>query len=259
MAREEERRRIRQDLHDGLGPTLTGVALSADAAANLLDSEPATVRELLRALRRDTRDRHRRRTPPGRRPAPAGPRRARACSRRCGSAPTSWPGARTAPRSTCELVMPEVLPALPAAVEVAAYRIATEALTNVARHAGARGAVLSCAATATLDLEVLDDGRAGSAVVPASASAACANARPRSAAPSRPGRPRRRPGLRLDPAGRRMNTDPRRRRRRPPDRAGRTDRAAVVPARHRGRGRGRRGAKRSARWSRAGPTSPCWT
>ena len=41
MAREEERRRIRQDLHDGLGPTLTGIALSADAAANLIDSDPA--------------------------------------------------------------------------------------------------------------------------------------------------------------------------------------------------------------------------
>ena len=43
MAREEERRRIRQDLHDGLGPTLTGVALSADAAANLVDSDPDAV------------------------------------------------------------------------------------------------------------------------------------------------------------------------------------------------------------------------
>ena len=35
VAREEERRRLRRELHDGLGPLLTGVALSADAASNL--------------------------------------------------------------------------------------------------------------------------------------------------------------------------------------------------------------------------------
>jgi signal transduction histidine kinase len=65
-----------------------------------------------------------------------------------------------------QLEMPDRLPALPAAVEVAMYRIATEALTNVARHAGARGAVLSLRCDATLDLEVRDDGPAGAPWVP---------------------------------------------------------------------------------------------
>lgn len=55
-AREEERRRLRRDLHDGLGPTLTGVALTADAAANLVDRDVARARELLASLRSDTRN-----------------------------------------------------------------------------------------------------------------------------------------------------------------------------------------------------------
>jgi signal transduction histidine kinase len=57
---------------------------------------------------------------------------------------------------------PERLPPLPAAVEVAAYRIAQEALTNVIRHAHAQTCVLRLEidlSAATLKLEVLDDGR----------------------------------------------------------------------------------------------------
>ena len=55
VAREEERRRLRRDLHDGLGPTLTGLALAADAATNFLDRDPEQSRQLLGSLRRDTR------------------------------------------------------------------------------------------------------------------------------------------------------------------------------------------------------------
>jgi len=50
------------------------------------------------------------------------------------------------------------LPALPAAVEVAAYRIATEALTNVARHAQASRVRLVLRCAADLEVEVTDDG-----------------------------------------------------------------------------------------------------
>ena len=49
-AREEERRRIRRDLHDGLGPALAGVAFGLDAARNTLATDPeataATLAEL---------------------------------------------------------------------------------------------------------------------------------------------------------------------------------------------------------------------
>jgi signal transduction histidine kinase len=53
---------------------------------------------------------------------------------------------------------PEDLPNLPAAVEVAIYRIAQEALTNVARHARARDCVVRLAVNEDVALEIVDDG-----------------------------------------------------------------------------------------------------
>ena len=62
---------------------------------------------------------------------------------------------------------PDPLPVLPAAVEVAAYRIATEAVTNVVRHAGAKQAVVSLSADSMgLRVSVTDDGTAGDAWTP---------------------------------------------------------------------------------------------
>jgi two-component system NarL family sensor kinase len=159
MAREEERRRIRQDLHDGLGPTLTGVALSADAAANLLDSDPSAVHDLLAALRRDTRGAIadvRRLVDDLRPPALDELGLLQAIRQRADQ--LAWRSDGTS--LSVELQVPETLPALPAAVEVAAYRIATEALTNVARHAGAHGATLALRCDRRLDLEVRDNGAA---------------------------------------------------------------------------------------------------
>ena len=57
---------------------------------------------------------------------------------------------------------PEELPPLPAAVEVAAYRIVQEALTNIVRHAHAREGVVRLKldeGAGTLRLEISDDGR----------------------------------------------------------------------------------------------------
>ena len=65
---------------------------------------------------------------------------------------------RNAELSTaCDL--PEHLPALPAAVEVAIYRITAEALTNVVRHAGARTCRVCLRIGSRVELEVSDDGR----------------------------------------------------------------------------------------------------
>jgi signal transduction histidine kinase len=49
-AREEERRRLRRDLHDGLGSALTSVTFQLDAASNLLDRVPEAVKMLLKEL-----------------------------------------------------------------------------------------------------------------------------------------------------------------------------------------------------------------
>ena len=54
--------------------------------------------------------------------------------------------------------MPEDLPHLPAAVEVAIYRIAQEALTNVVRHAQAKSCIVRLAVNEDVALDVVDDG-----------------------------------------------------------------------------------------------------
>lgn len=155
--REEERRRIRRDLHDGLAPALTGFAMAVDAATNQLDSAPEETRQILDQLRLEmTRViEDIRKLIYGLRP-PAlddlglvGAVRAQASrlDRRADGAAL-----------TVHIEGPEPLPELPAAVEVAAYRIATEALTNVARHSRASGATVSITANGVLELIVSDDG-----------------------------------------------------------------------------------------------------
>lgn len=157
VAREEERRRLRRDLHDGLGPTLTGMALTADAAANFLDGEPGRSRELLHTLRRDTRTAIadvRRLVDNLRPPALDEVGLLGALQQRVDQLHWRGDGASLDVR----LVVPDRLPVLPAAVEVAAYRIATEALVNVSRHSTATGAVIEVRCHDTLDVAVTDDG-----------------------------------------------------------------------------------------------------
>src|SRR5438445_5711529 len=58
----------------------------------------------------------------------------------------------------CHVLAPDPMPALPAAVEVAVFRIAQEALTNLARHAEARTASVVIMIDEGLHLEIRDDG-----------------------------------------------------------------------------------------------------
>ena len=81
LAREEDRRRIRRDLHDGLGPVLGGVAMRLDAAGNALDSRPRDHPPAGRPVAPGHHRRAGRRTPAGARAAPAGPRRPRPARR----------------------------------------------------------------------------------------------------------------------------------------------------------------------------------
>jgi signal transduction histidine kinase len=158
VAREEERRRLRRELHDGLGPLLTGVALSADTAANLAGgTADAALQEKLSEVRSDTRSaiqEVRRIVDNLGSPALDSLGLVEALRIRADQVSRRSDGAEL--RTVVEAVE---LPPLPPAVEQAAYRIATEALTNVIRHSHATSVVLRLGADeAGLHCEVLDDG-----------------------------------------------------------------------------------------------------
>ncbi len=153
-AREEERRRLRRDLHDGLGPRLTGIAFTADAARNLAATDPPAAERLLETLRAETTaaiESIRELVYAMRPPALDELGLAAAVSQAAGSMRVrSGALLRT-------VVRVEGVGQLPAAVEVAAYRIAVEALTNVARHTDSLEAtVVLLRAGSTLTVEVTD-------------------------------------------------------------------------------------------------------
>lgn len=152
--REEERRRLRRELHDGLGPALAGALMKLAAARSKLAADPAATSQLLNEVERETRsavDEVRRLARDLRPPA----------LDELGLVSATQEQARSFASEGLSIVVaaPESLPALPAAVEVAAYRIVREALTNVARHSRASECLVDIGLTdAALELEVTDDG-----------------------------------------------------------------------------------------------------
>ncbi|MFI7599473.1 histidine kinase [Actinoplanes sp. NPDC049681] len=152
-AREEERRRLRRDLHDGLGPTLGGVALRIDTARNLATRKPEEADRLLRQAREDVTA------------AVADVRRLVHDLRPPALDDVGLLGAvrqqaeRLRAPGLTVTVEGDDLEGLPAAAEVAAYRIVSEALTNVARHARAGTARVRLSRSGgDLVVEVADDG-----------------------------------------------------------------------------------------------------
>lgn len=155
--REDERLRLRRDLHDGLGPTLLGLALKADLVRVMIDPdhrEPATaashlageVTSTLRAAAGDLR-----RLVDGLRPPALDELGLTGAVRARAGAFAGGPVVRVTGPSRDEH--------LPAAVEVAAFHIAAEALTNAVRHSGARHCDVRIVIEDGLRLEVADDGR----------------------------------------------------------------------------------------------------
>lgn len=149
--REEERRRLRRDLHDGLGPVLTGIALTTDAAHNSVDRDPEAAKVLLDTVRTELTGAigEIRRLVEDLRPPSLDELGLIGSIRQHGG---------RFPRLDILVSQADDIPDLPAAVEVAAYRIATEALTNVARHANATSATVAIHLNGALELEITDDG-----------------------------------------------------------------------------------------------------
>ena len=153
-AREQERRRLSRDLHDGLGPLLTGVILKADAARRLVPTAPEDAEELMLDVRDRTAD------------AVAEIRRLVRELRPPALDQMSLPAAlreyaASAGPLAVTVTSPADLPDLEPAVEVALYRIATEALTNVVRHSPATGASVALRTTAdSVALDIRDNGGA---------------------------------------------------------------------------------------------------
>lgn len=158
-AREEERRRLRRDLHDGLGPRLAGLTLKLETARNRLAHDPlaetlladliactqeavADIRHLVYALRPPALD-------------------------ELGLIPVLQEQvllySDQGPHEVhISLEAPEHLSPLPAAVEVATFRIAQEALTNVVRHSHASRCMVRLVLHEhehLLELEIEDNGR----------------------------------------------------------------------------------------------------
>jgi signal transduction histidine kinase len=57
QARQRERRELRRELHDGVGPALAGIGFGLAAVDNMLGTRPGPARDLLERLGRDVRER----------------------------------------------------------------------------------------------------------------------------------------------------------------------------------------------------------
>ena len=156
--REEERRRLRRDLHDGLGPSLASLLLEARVLRRLIRDDPAAAETLADEMQGDIRatiEDIRRVVHELRPPALDDLGLIPAINVMAGKLGQSngAPGGLQV-----RVAAPEPWPGLPAAVEVAAYRIVQEALTNVVHHAGARRATVRLWLDDDLHVEVSDNG-----------------------------------------------------------------------------------------------------
>ena len=150
VGREEERRALSRDLHDELGPTMASISMQLGTLRRIVSTDPQTVERRLGQLEQTAQE---------------ALNSVRYLAKNLRPTVLDELGLEAALRRTAEglglelRITATVLPTLSAAVEVAAYRIAVEALTNVARHAGTRLAELSISVAAGyLVLKVEDVG-----------------------------------------------------------------------------------------------------
>jgi signal transduction histidine kinase len=155
-AREEERRRLRRDLHDGVGPQLAALMLELETASDLVSDnhEASALTEKLSKRAREIVSDVRRSVHALRPPALDELGLVEALREEA---------SKYSPAGMLvSIENPEELSHLPAAVEVACYRIVQEALANVVRHARASHCSIRIRLdenAAALSVEVEDDGR----------------------------------------------------------------------------------------------------
>ena len=147
---EEERLRMRRDLHDGLGPALAAVVWQTDSAKDMVLSNPDEAIRLLGASVTQVQEALSdiRRLVYGLRPPALD---------EFGLVGALKQAARKYPSTTITIDAP-ALPELPAAIEVVAYRIAQEAIKNAVTHGQARNCWLFLASDAAFTLRIEDDG-----------------------------------------------------------------------------------------------------
>jgi signal transduction histidine kinase len=154
--REEERRRMRRDLHDGLGPQLAAMTLKLDAIRNLLRRDPDAADRLVTGAKEDLATAVtdvRRLVHDLRPPALDELGLATALAQQVARFRRSGPAGLDV-----EVVLPDAIDGLSAAAEVATYRIVSEALTNIARHSDARWCRVALMLEEDLRVRVEDDG-----------------------------------------------------------------------------------------------------
>ena len=154
--RHDERRRIQRDLHDGLGPQLTAVTLKLAAACNHLDVDRrAEAGELIAGAREEL---HRAVSDVRRLVYSLGDPSLAALGLEAALRDQVTQLTRTAGIDvTVEI---DALPELSAAVEEAMYRIVSEAVTNVVRHAAAQRCWVRIRHSGvSVQAEISDDGR----------------------------------------------------------------------------------------------------
>ncbi len=151
--RGEERRAVRRELHDGLGPSLAGIGFGLAAVENLLPAQPGRAERMLRELADDLN------------------RRVRAVRDLANEVTPSPLDGATLGEALDELAarfdsahlrvgaVVDEASVLPVALQDAIYFIAAEALANAARHAGASRIALRVALRGDeAEVRVVDDG-----------------------------------------------------------------------------------------------------
>jgi signal transduction histidine kinase len=158
---EEERRRLRRDLHDGLGPALASLAMRLETAQDLIAVDPQEAADFVGRLSEQAREEivEVRRLVDGLRPpaldqfglVSALQQRADALNVSADRTTGATSRGTSASGMTVTIEAADDVEPLPAAVEVAAYRISLEAVNNALRHSGAK----TCVVTLRRDADAL--------------------------------------------------------------------------------------------------------